>query len=135
MARRDAGSPLVRDFAAHIGGPENIDAGLRAIWRYVPDPPGVEYVAAPEAQIVRAMSGYRSSGAFSLWGDCDEAAVMAACLFCVFRVNSRLVAIRAANNAEFGHVYVQWVGGDVDATVPPEALPLTNYVEQMTLPV
>lgn len=126
---------MVRELAGQIGDPGRIDAALRSVWNFVPDPDGVEYVAAPDVVILRAMEGYQRSGAFVLSGDCDEAATLAGALLAILDTPGRLVAIRQANMVEFSHVFVRWAGGDIDPTVPETALPLTRYVEAMELPI
>lgn len=99
------------------------------------DPDGVEYVASPELQIKRAVNEHLHSGAFALWGDCDEGATLAGSLMLYFGQPSALVAIRQAGNAEFSHVFLRWAGGDVDPTVPASLLPLTDYEEALELPL
>jgi len=135
LARQDSNTAAVRWLANEIRFPASLDSALRSVWEYVPDPPGVEYVASPDLQIVRALDRLKSSGVFRLWGDCDEAATLAASLLLRLGEPSRIVAIRIPGAPLFGHVFLRWSGGDIDPTVPADVLPISNYEESMELDV
>jgi hypothetical protein len=115
---------------------DRIDPCLRNVWEFVPDPDGIEYVAAPELQIRRAVDRASVSGApFALWGDCDEAATLASSLLCSMGYTAHIVAIRRAGVPEFSHVFCRWDGGDIDPTVPDRLLPISGYEEEMVVEV
>jgi hypothetical protein len=135
LARQDQAAPSLQWLSGEIRYCGSIDSALRALWRYEKDPPGVEYVASPDLQIVRACAEYEETGVFNLWGDCDEAATLAASLLLFFGAPARLVAIRKDGDVEFSHVFLRWSGGDIDPTVPAEMLPLWDYAEQIELDV
>jgi hypothetical protein len=131
LARQDSNKEAISWFLSQVGNPDSLDDCLRSVWQYVKDPPGVEYIASPDLQIVRALQQHRETGRFVLWGDCDEAATLAASLLFYCGVPCCLVAIRMAGDIEFSHVFVRTARGDIDPTVAAAMLPLWNYEEAL----
>lgn len=135
LARQDSSSPEVAGIAEYCGNPINLDVWLRQFWRFVFDPPEVEYVRSPLFQL----NAYRKSR--RLVGDCDDSATLAASILHSLGWPCKLTAYRFKDNPEFSHVNVSaplldlidepGVIFQVDPTVPEAVLPIRNAAELM----
>lgn len=112
LVTKDAVHPLVRDMASSIvaGLPpehpvllcEAIRSWCAGAVRFAYDPPTIELVHSPEAQV----RIYREKG--FIVGDCDDAAVLAAGLGFAIGCGARLVAVSFLDNpTAFRHVWAE----------------------------
>jgi hypothetical protein len=106
-----------------------VDQYLRTFWRIVPDPEWCEYVRTPRLQFYLG----QQSGFYQ--GDCDDAATFAAALVKAQGNPCYLIAIRGNGSEEFGHVWLNADGIDIDPVTPASALPISreSYAEEMVL--
>lgn len=75
--------------------------GVRARFRYVFDPSGVEELWSPEIQAVR----WRRGG---IWGDCDDAAIWTAALARAVGLRTRIVTIaNGRRGPDYNHVFAE----------------------------
>lgn len=138
LAQTESKTPEVSSLAAYCGNPVNLDVFLRQFWRFVFDPPDVEYVRSPLFQCNAFQKSNR------LVGDCDDAAVLAASILHSLDWPCSFVAYRFKGNDEFSHVNVRAplldlveepIIFDVDPTVPENHLPISNAVELLEVAV
>lgn len=128
----------VRDLAARLQTPQNLDNFLRQVWRVVPDPPDAEWIATPDRQLAT----YDARG--FLGGDCDDAATLAAAVVRAQNCTCWFVAVRMTTDFEFSHVFLRacvgmngWMPNtiDIDPIVPVEFMPIRGAVETMEIRV
>lgn len=137
LARQESRTPEVSRLAEYCGNPVNLDVFLRQYWRFVFDPPDIEYVRSPLFQF----HAYSRSG--RLVGDCDDASVLAASILHSLNWPCSFLAYRFKKESEFSHVNVrapllEYAPGeffDVDPTVPEDRLPILNAEEIMEIEV
>lgn len=128
LALMDSQSPQIQSLARSIFSPIALDDWLRQIWIPAPDPPGIEFIVAPERRL--------AFNHFS--GDCDDAATLAAALLVAMNWSADLVAIRIHGQPEYSHVfartYLDDFPFDIDPIVAKPYLPHAGH-EEMTVTV
>ncbi len=115
--------------ARELRSPAAVDGFLRDLWIIRPDPPGAEYVETPDLQIEMG----EQYGRF--YGDCDDAATLAAALLNANGVLCWFMAVRFRGDDNFSHVFLRTVERDIDPIAPLDVLPHRNYIEKMELMV
>ena len=107
LALADKDLPEIRSLAYQLGSPENLDAFLRAAWRFKPDPPEIEFIRTPGLQVAQHEAEH-------FVGDCDDAATLAACVLAAMGAPCSFQALRLPGESEFSHVLVCCSGHYLD---------------------
>lgn len=137
LAHKGKSAPRLLSIAQQLGTPPAIDSYLRSVWKWIPDPQEAEFIREPALQ----MESWAHTGHF--FGDCDDAATLAAAMLAALDWPCRFVAIRFADSREFSHVFLrcsllnyapgeEW---DIDPTTSADRLPIVGYSEAMEVPV
>lgn len=115
--------------ASQLPSPKSVDEWIRHYWRIKPDPPGLEYIEAPDFQLCQFFNrGY-------LEGDCDDAATLAGSILAANAIPCWFVAVQFPQDREFSHVFCQTMDRDIDPIAPVGVLPHRNIVREMRLEV
>lgn len=145
LAEHDAPHALVWDTAMAVtGGAESLDACLtlrawvNARFRFEHDPPNMEFVQSPEAQLrFIARDGF-------VRGDCDDAATLVAGLALAAGLWVRMVAVAFLDKPNvFRHVWSEiapkagpdgvWI--ECDVTRPFQSVPVERIARILVQPV
>jgi hypothetical protein len=136
LALIDCQGQVIRQTAETLGSPEAIDGWIRACWQFEPDPPQYEFIRTPALQLQEAE---KHNGI--LKGDCDDSAVLVACLLAALQWPCHLIAIRVIPDPDFSHVFVRTPSAviqgsiDIDPIVPASMLPLVGNFETMIVEI
>ncbi len=137
LSRAGGRSALVRSRAAELraagGGARALRAYVDRVFRFVPDPEGVELLKTPELMLEEV----RRTGEAS--GDCDDAAILSAALALELGYQVRFIVLGFKLGGDYGHVYTDISSGgpwlELDVTAPAQFPPGLRVHRRMTVGV